>query len=243
MSASPGRGRPPNTLPDLYRPVSNGYPGSSSTQYQPPLHQAPSSTNSVSSPGTGGGSGVVAIPISNNAIPVASPAYPYSDRSTTGTYVGPPPGESVGNGIDGVGQQQLTAIDQPNANAESLEYCTTSCASIFCKWFVMYIILITAAALITARFLPELGLFLLSVLPAITLLSFLEMQFRKSVIRMQVRKNEAFQVAVCPSLLLPLAPSHAQSFTPSVFLHPSLPPSSTRCSSPSSKPSSGWSQL
>jgi len=156
---------------------------------------------------------------------VASPAYPYSDRSTTGTYVGPPPGESVGNGIDGVGQQQLTAIDQPNANVESLEYCTSSCASIFCKWFVMYIILITAAALITARFLPELGLFLLSVLPAITLLSFLEMQFRKSVIRMQVRKNEALRVAACPSLLLPLAPSHAQSFTPSNFLHPSLPPS------------------
>jgi len=181
MSTSPGRGRPPNSLPELYRPVgaSNAYPGS--TQYQPPLHHAPSSTNSVSSPG--GGSGVVAIPISSNAIPVASSAYPYSDRSTTGTYVGPPPGESVGNGV---GQQQLTAIDQPNANAESLEYCTSSCFSIFCKWFVMYIILITLAAVLTARLLPELGLFLLAILPAITLLSFLETQFRKSVIRMQV---------------------------------------------------------
>lgn len=197
MSTSPGRGRPPNTLPELYRPVgaSNGYPGSSSTQYQPPLHHAPpSSTNSVSSPG--GGSGVVAIPISSGAIPVASPAYPYSDRSTTGTYVGPPPGESIGNGI---GQQQLTAIDQPNANVESLEYCTSSCASIFCKWFVMYIILITLAAVLTARLLPELGLFLLAILPAVTLLSFLETQFRKSVIRMQV----GFRTSFISSLFLP----------------------------------------
>lgn len=187
MSASPGR-RAPGNPTDSYRPVEgatngHGHHGSSSsTQYQPPLHDAPSSTNSVSSPGTGGG--VVAIPISSNNIPVASPAYPYSDRSTrSGTYVGPPPGESVGNGV---GQQQLTAIDQPNANVESTEYCTSSCCSTFCKWFMSYILLITGAAFITAKALPELGLFLLSVLPAITLLSFLETRFRKSVIRMQV---------------------------------------------------------
>ncbi|GAB5029568.1 protease required for anti-sigma degradation [Nannochloropsis oceanica] len=182
MSASPGRGRPPNSLPDLYRPVaSTTYQGSSSTQYQPPPHQATSRTNSVSSPS--GGSGVFAIPVSSNTIPVGSTTYPHSDRSTIGTYVEPPPGESIGNGV---GQQQLTAIDQPNANAENLDCCTSSCASLFFKWFLLYIILITIAAVIAARLLPELGLFLLSVLPAMTLLSFLETQFRKSVIRMQM---------------------------------------------------------
>lgn len=182
MSASPGRGRPPNSLPDLYRPVaSTTYQGTSSTQYQPPPHQATSRTNSVSSPS--GGSGVFAIPVSSNTIPVGSTTYPHSDRSTIGTYVEPPPGESIGNGV---GQQQLTAIDQPNANAENLDCCTSSCASLFFKWFLLYIILITIAAVIAARLLPELGLFLLSVLPAMTLLSFLETQFRKSVIRMQV---------------------------------------------------------
>ena len=199
MSASPGRGRPSISLPDLYRPVtSSTFQGSSSTQYQPPAHQAPSSTNSVSSPG--GGSGEFAIHVSSNTIPVASTAYPHSDRSTIGTYVEPPPVESVGNGV---GQQQLTAIDQPNAIAENLDCCTGSCASIFCKWFLLYIMLITVAAVIAARLLPELGLFLLSVLPAMTLLSFLEMQFRKSVIRMQVSTYNAFSFPPPPPFLPP----------------------------------------
>ena len=42
------------------------------------------------------------------------------------------------------------------------------------------------AGIITAMFQPVLGLLLLSILPAATLLTFLETSFRKSVIRMQM---------------------------------------------------------
>ncbi len=163
---------------DPYRPIAgappgrNGYPGS--TYVPPPLPPPPPSTP-----------GVVAIPV--GGIPVASPAYPYSmhsDRSTAGTYAGPPPtpGES------GAGHMPA-AIDEPNGvamNAENTDYCTTSCASTFCKWMTLYVILITIAAVITAEFLPELGLTLLALLPATTLLSYLERRFRRSVIRMQM---------------------------------------------------------
>lgn len=78
------------------------------------------------------------------------------------------------------------AMDQPAHLARETAFCTTSCFGVFCRWMGTYVILITVSAVITAMFVPVLGLLLLSLLPATTLLSFLETRFRKSVIRMQM---------------------------------------------------------
>lgn len=125
------------------------------------------------------------------AIPVASPAYSNENSNIStfgGTYVAPPSTtHQLEAGMTG-GQQHPppTATDQPAALIENAEFCTTSCFGTFCRWMGSYLIMITIAAIITAMFLPQLGLFMLSILPAITLLSFLETRFRKSVIKMQM---------------------------------------------------------
>ena len=78
-------------------------------------------------------------------------------------------------------------MDQPAHLAqEDTAFCTTSCFGVFCRWMGTYAVLITVSAIIAAMFLPELGLILLSLLPAVTLLSFLETRFRRSVLRMQM---------------------------------------------------------
>lgn len=78
------------------------------------------------------------------------------------------------------------AMDQPSHLTEETAFCTTSCFGEFCRWMGTYIVLCTISAVIAAMFLPALGLIFLSLLPAVTLLSFLETRFRKSVIRMQM---------------------------------------------------------
>lgn len=77
-------------------------------------------------------------------------------------------------------------MDQPAHLTQDTAFCTTSCFGTFCRWMGTYAVLITVSAIIASMFLPALGLVFLSLLPAVTLLSFLETRFRKSVVRMQM---------------------------------------------------------
>jgi len=96
---------------------------------------------------------------------VGGPVYGfYPDSGTTTVVDIPPPQRPV----------------QPETD---FRFCSLACCSSFSRWFGLYIALIAVSILIYFVVEPV-GLLCLSVSPALTLLSFLEMRFRRSVIRM-----------------------------------------------------------
>lgn len=107
--------------------------------------------------------------------------------STTTHYTAAPPGDGgLPAPPEPADLAPPQAMDQPAHLTQDTAFCTTSCFGTFCRWMGTYAVLITVSAIIASMFLPALGLTLLSLLPAVTLLSFLETRFRKSVIRMQM---------------------------------------------------------
>jgi RsiW-degrading membrane proteinase PrsW (M82 family) len=169
----------PTHPPTRTGPVQHNYPAQAYVQHQHGGQRPPIA------PGT------PLVPI--GAMPMPSPAYTSatdglnaSDRSTAGTFAAPPGVLPAPPGPADLEHAPPRAVDQPARLAQETAFCTTSCFGVFCRWMGTYVVLLTVSAVIAAMFLPELGLVLLSLLPAATLLSFLESRFRKSVIRMQM---------------------------------------------------------
>lgn len=153
--------------------------------------------------GLGGQPGISNIPV---AMPIGAPGYgsayqPYPGQQvmppTNGAYAygnnlpplgmsAPYPPGTVVIGVPGGGQP---TIMQP----ENTDFCSTPCMRTFCGWLVLYIVLVVAGSVVTL-YVPVLGLLILALVPAITILCFLESTFRKSVIRMQMVSRSLY----CP---------------------------------------------
>jgi hypothetical protein len=119
-----------------------------------------------------------------------TPVYIQQPYAGTYQYLGGAPMAGPGQGAypPGYGQPPVMVPVQAlpvEVSVENTAFCSTSCMATCCGWFVVYIALIVGAAVVTA-FLKVPGLLLLAVLPAVTLLVFLERRFRKSTIRMQM---------------------------------------------------------
>lgn len=89
---------------------------------------------------------------------------------------------------------------------ENMDFCSTSCFCSCFSWFALYVVLIVAASVLT-MFVPVLGLLLLALLPAVTILTFLETRFHKSVIRMQM-----VRASRCPGFIIRRIGSHPPSY-------------------------------
>ncbi len=168
-------------------PVST-YPAQAYVQQQQHHHHHHGAQRPPIGPGTPLVPTAGAAPMASSAYTTGTDGLNASDRSTAGTYAAPPNGASAARGSSGAEEKDEPphAMDQPASLTQETAFCNTSCFGVFSRWMGTYVVLITISAVIAAMYVPVLGLLLLSLLPAVTILSFLETRFRKSVFRMQM---------------------------------------------------------
>lgn len=144
------------------------------------------------------------------SIPTAQPIG-YGNNGTA--YPPQPQQQQQSSYYDGSGEHVVLPQVLPTLSArersmsvviENTDYCSRACCGTFMRWLFLYIALIAVGVLL-AVFVKPLGLLLLAILPACTLLTYLETRFRKSTIRMQMVLT--FFEAVSLSIALAYIPS------------------------------------